>query len=57
MLVPTISLLNQLTTTPLPGGQTAGDVVYPLVFGTVLGVVGNTLPLDAVTSGLTTQLP
>ena len=57
VLVPTISLLNQLTTTPLPGGQTAGDVVYPLVFGTVLGVVGNTLPLDAVTSGLTTQLP
>ena len=57
VLVPTISLVNQLTTTPLPGGQTAGDVVFPVVLGAGLGVVGNLVPLDTVSSALAQQLP
>ena len=57
VLVPTISLVNQVTTTPLPGGHTAGDVVFPVVLGAGLGVVGNLVPLDTVSSTLSQQLP
>lgn len=52
VLVPAVSLVNQLTNTPLPGGQTAGDVVFPVVLGSVLGVVGNTVPLDTISESL-----
>lgn len=57
VLSPTIALVNGLETTPLPGGQTAGDVVIPVVLGSVLGIAGNTLPLDTVTNVLVPQLP
>jgi hypothetical protein len=52
VLVPAVSLVNQLTNTPLPGGQTAGDIVFPVVLGSGLGVVGNTLPLEDISKSL-----
>ena len=56
VLQPTIALVNGLTTTPLPGGKTVGDVVFPVVLGSALGVVGNVVPLETVTGSLG-QLP
>lgn len=52
VLIPAVSLVNQVTSTPLPGGQTAGDVVFPVVLGSALGVVGNTLPLGDISESL-----
>ena len=56
-LVPVLALVTQLETTPLPGGQTAGDVVIPVIFGAGLGVAGGTLPLDTVASAPVPSLP
>ncbi|MDP1626191.1 hypothetical protein [Parvibaculum sp.] len=58
VIVPVTELAVPLLATPLlPNGTTAYDVVFPVVFGPVAGIAGNTLPLETVSDTLVGVLP
>jgi len=58
IIVPVTELAVPLLATPLlPNGTTAYDVVFPVVFGPVAGIAGNTLPLETVSDTLVGVLP
>ncbi|ABS61709.1 hypothetical protein Plav_0086 [Parvibaculum lavamentivorans DS-1] len=58
VLVPVTEAAVPLLATPLlPNGTTAYDVVFPVVFGPVTGILDSTLPLDQVNDTLVGVMP